>query len=570
MSLTVEEIEMFYGGKSVVNNVFFGGVGGVITSAAVLANNLSGVSASDIQNFIIDDDLNVICSIGVPWGFGTGDFPNKSNLTHIIDLQGNATEGIGNDVLRNAGQNRFMFLPRIGESDTIRADFVQNGNTNSIVYIPNAVAGFIFEDQNVRFGYLFLNKIWEGSSDPTIALFEAANGQVVYIQNDNRPPAINEVTINESAAGFVDFSLTFPSHSNVMQFVEIWKDGVFQKISEATNEILLTNLKTNQNNIIDVYVADQYYNRSPRFSFVVNNDFTISENTIGGAYVLLDENFILSNQTKTVEVYANSVLNNTITNAGKGGVYAIGLSELTNYDIYIIIDGNQSNTINLTTTTTPAEYENTVAYYKLDETNGNAIDVVNGNNITLSGGVTQGVAGKVNQALAFGGVDGKATIPLSIYDEFDNDNYTVTFWFSTNDNTKTQILISDFDGTNFEQRKLFAFINGANQTLRFGFGDNGGNIVIDSNTSIANNTLYLCTLKYEINGVAELKLNNVSQGTHTFVNAPQNQTPIQLGLRQNLNDLALDGIIDELNFANGQLTQAQEDAIWNDGDGKTI
>ena len=258
-------------------------------------------------------------------------------------------------------------------------------------------------------------------------------------------------------------------------------------------------------------------------------------------------------------------------------VYVTGLAQQTEYEIKIILAdkyfnlSDYSNSITATTIDTVALFQNAVAYYKLDETSGDAIDVINGYNISFLGNFVQGATGVINKAIKF--IDGRGELPLSIYNDFDNDNYTVSFWFKTFDNSKVQIIISDFNGNDFTKRKLFAFINGSNQKLRFGFGDNGNNEFIDSTTTIANNTKYFIQLKYNINGQAVLRLNNVTESTYTFINAPQNQSQIWIGLRKDgggTTKLPLDGIIDEMSFINGQTSASVDSDLYNNGNGTTI
>jgi len=229
-----------------------------------------------------------------------------------------------------------------------------------------------------------------------------------------------------------------------------------------------------------------------------------------------------------------------------------------------------SNSFRVNTPALNSLYANTVAYYKLDETQGDAVDAKSNFNSTVSGGVTQGAAGKVGNCYDFGGVDGKLEIGTSIYNEFDNNNYTFSCWINTRDVNKPQVIVSDLlenVPSAFPNRKLFVFIGGSQ--IRTGFGDNGSNVVIASST-ISNNTWYFVQVKYDINGDVELKVNNVSQGTHTFVDAPINENPIQLGLRQDTNDVPFDGLIDEVEFYNGQTTNAEDTDRYNNGNGRTI
>lgn len=161
------------------------------------------------------------------------------------------------------------------------------------------------------------------------------------------------------------------------------------------------------------------------------NAATISANTIGGTYVEL--NVSQPTHVNTLK-YALVFLDGFFQDVYDiNNVFVFNLQEQTSYDIKVIIADEYfnispySNTLNVTTTTTPALFQNAVAYYKLDETSGDAIDVVNGYNGTLFGGVTQGVAGKIGKAIESDAVGDKYfEIPVEAFDE---NNFHTSGWF---------------------------------------------------------------------------------------------------------------------------------------------
>lgn len=228
-----------------------------------------------------------------------------------------------------------------------------------------------------------------------------------------------------------------------------------------------------------------------------------------------------------------------------------------------------SDTINVTTGTTPAIYQNVSTYLKLDETSGDAIDVVNGHNFIPSGGVTQGVTGKIGNAYSFDGIDGQLEAPLSIYDDYDSNNFVFSCWFQTNNNTQGQTIVSDLVGNNFFDRKLFIRLSGSNQKIEVRIGDNGTTLALDSTTTILNNTWYFLQFKYDSNGSAVLKINNNTEDSEVFVNAPTVENRILIG-QSGLDTVYFNGIIDEVSFTNGQTTNATDTARYNSGNGTTI
>lgn len=212
-------------------------------------------------------------------------------------------------------------------------------------------------------------------------------------------------------------------------------------------------------------------------------------------------------------------------------------------------------------------FKDAVAYYAFEDTTGDLIDLVNSHHGVLSGGITRGVSGKVGNSYLFNGINGKGELPISIYNHFDNNNFTTGLWFKTNNASNIQMLVSDFH-IDPSQRKIFAFIN--NNKLFVSVGDNGTQYVIDNVGTINSNQWYFFMLKYDVNGKAQFYLDDVLQSEHTFINPPINQNPIWIGEIQGANSFPLNGQIDEMFFINGQTTREIDSLIYNSGNGTTI
>jgi hypothetical protein len=211
-------------------------------------------------------------------------------------------------------------------------------------------------------------------------------------------------------------------------------------------------------------------------------------------------------------------------------------------------------------------FDNVVAYYKMEETTGNLIDSVNAHNGVLFGDITRGITGIIDNGYKFEGTnDSRVELPSSIYNDFDNDNYTVSFWFRSS-SSATELIIDDLIGQNFSERKLTCFIS--NAKISFVFGHNNSSIAINSSNFTINNWNFV-QLKYNVNGNAELKLNNVSQGTRAFVNAPITKNKISFGIRREDLIFPYTGELDEISFINGQTTDQQDTELWNNGNGIT-
>lgn len=93
-------------------NVFIGGSGNSYASTeALLAAQLVGVSAVDIQFFEIDVDNNIKCFIDISWSFQINAFNgNASECTYFIDVDGNCTSA-GRDVFENNHLITHIYLP---------------------------------------------------------------------------------------------------------------------------------------------------------------------------------------------------------------------------------------------------------------------------------------------------------------------------------------------------------------------------------------------------------------------------------------------------------------------------
>jgi hypothetical protein len=213
-------------------------------------------------------------------------------------------------------------------------------------------------------------------------------------------------------------------------------------------------------------------------------------------------------------------------------------------------------------------FDNAAAYYKMEETTGNLIDSVNSHNGVLFGDITRGITGIIDNGYEFQGTNNsRVKMPSSIYDDFDNDNYTVSFWFRSS-SSAVEVIIDDLSSvipTAFARRKLAAFIQ--NGRVVCAFGDNGSSEVIISSV-FTTNQWNLFQIKYDINNQIKSKLNNVLQGTYTFIDAPQNTSNIFLGSRVDSN-FPYTGELDEISFINGQTTDQQDTELWNNGNGIT-
>ena len=212
---------------------------------------------------------------------------------------------------------------------------------------------------------------------------------------------------------------------------------------------------------------------------------------------------------------------------------------------------------------TTALFQNAVAYYKLDETSGNAIDVKNGFNGTLFGGVTQGVAGKIGTAYSF---DGTGYINCGA---IDYNEIQVSCWFKTNDNSQNSLYFFG-QGVQSQGRVLrLRIVNGVISSPIFGgvveFGNNTFN---DGNWHLISFSL---PSKTSNTSQFELRVDNVLQpiSSHPNINMNIDTTqPFIIGASNNL--IGFVGEIDEFFINNNILDLPENSDLYNNGNGTTI
>jgi len=293
----------------------------------------------------------------------------------------------------------------------------------------------------------------------------------------------------------------------------------------------------------------------------------LSATTIGGTYVELG--FTQPTHVNTLK-YALVFVDGFFQDVYDiNNVFAVNLEELTSYNIKIIIAdeyfniSGYSNTINVTTTAKPALFQNAVAYYKLDETSGQAIDVVNGFNGTLVGGVTQGVQGKIGNAYSF---DGNGYIDCGA---IDYDEIQISCWFKTSDNSGNRIFLFGQGSQAPGEVLRFSLLNGVIDSAVFGgiveFGSNAFN---DGQWHLLSVSL---PSKTSNTSQFELRVDNVLQPITSDPNINMNidtTQPFIIGAL-NITTSGFKGQIDEFLINNQRFTIAENSDLYNNGNGIT-
>ena len=337
------------------------------------------------------------------------------------------------------------------------------------------------------------------------------------------------------------------------------------------------------------YIRNQFNNIIYAQNYTLPSPPTNIQTTqVGGTYIELDQTSFPAhvNDYLGVLVFEDDFFFGFFENS-----LLFALTPETSYNFKIrLVDEffniSEPARFNVSTPALPALFQNAVAYFKLDETSGNAIDVINGNVGQVFGGVTQGVAGKIGTAYSFDGIDGY----LSVNESFDFIQNTLVFtinvWVKINDlNKRGAILGSNASAVNKGFSLFFENNVGAgNRAIRFvGYKGVSGQTVISkisNDNAINDNDFHLVSIVGIGNDVkiyvdnTETAYNTSSSfaspfsslstgasGNPTFIGAVHNNGSALLN-----NDL----VLDEININDSSFTTAQLSDLYNNGNGTTI
>lgn len=541
-----------------------------------------------------------------------------SQITYYIDVEG-YTQGLGGRSFANQFQMNHFYVKGLKELGS------QWNVSVSIDYLDfeslEVLGDYYFH--NMRFGMERLNirnaSILEAGQDPSsdtvfnnFKLNQSNKRNVIYahpnmatINNGgvlntlqqainrgvdvrfvsdqtNIPATVSDLTFEVVGGTYVKLAFTDIVDAD---FYEVWlkdysdPDNVILRYflySEITNaDKYVSGLKTNTKYDIRVKAVDVNYNKGEfsdweQVDTEAQDAAVITQSNVGGTYIeMIIDNYAVLDQTyniTNIEVYVDNVLNQTIAPTDKP--LASNLTELTNYDVSVKIITDtitlSSNTLTATTMQIPALFQNAVSYYKLDEVQGDALDSISGHNGTLHGDVQQGVQGKIGNAYKF--TNGRVDLPMSIYNDFNLTNFVISFWVKLENTSGVKVIMGQ-NATDIDKRNIF--ILQRNDTIEIQAEDNSSRVIIGSQSLIAD-TWYFLQFKSDFNSSLELKLNNISQGVHNYVNPTAYQDSISIGDRTVSSSLPFEGEIDELPFINGQTSNGQDSELYNNGLGTTI
>jgi len=204
--------------------------------------------------------------------------------------------------------------------------------------------------------------------------------------------------------------------------------------------------------------------------------------------------------------------------------------------------------------------DNLVAYYKLDETSGNAADSVGSNTLTATS--TTWTTGKINNgwvASASGGKLLSTTSPLT-----GSGDWTFNCWINPN-STGTNINVVDFgDSSQVSKSIMFIYRLGSDDKIHV---DTAGAGLITSGSTYNSNAWYMLTLTKSGNNFA-LYMNNSADGTGTTTGVTLGSNLLSIGYdNPNSRWSWTTGGIDEVGFWTRVLSGAEITQLYNSGAG---
>lgn len=306
---------------------------------------------------------------------------------------------------------------------------------------------------------------------------------------------------------------------------------------------------------------------------------TISASTIGGTYAELNVSQPTHvNDLKYALVFVDGFFNNVYD---INNTYAFGLIPQTNYNIKVIIAdeyfniSHYSNSISVTTGTNTL-FQNAIAYYKLNETSGDAIDLINGYS-----GVDFGTIVKDGEWYNYG--TNESYVEIADNDDF---SFVDTQGDSTDFVIKTEVIFDGFNSQNrawlvSKRESTTAGVQGwqltrnesTGETIFAIWDDNNTLYVIRYTAPVVIGQKYILGVTF-INNELRLFINGVRVATEpipvgvTFANT---SSVIKLGNETFTSNLNLVGRQKETVFIKGKgWTDGEISDNYNNGNGTTI
>lgn len=205
-----------------------------------------------------------------------------------------------------------------------------------------------------------------------------------------------------------------------------------------------------------------------------------------------------------------------------------------------------------------------VAYWKLDESSGDAIDSVNGYDGTVYG-CTQGVDGKINTCYSF---DGNDYIEKSFESSLNPDIFSVSLWVKS-DGPDGQYH-SPITSRDITPQRGYIIYQGNNNKWEFWIGTGVAWATIYGN-NVTTNWIHLVAV-YDGTNMRLYENGILTAGPSANSFSKNTVRPIRIGTgsTEGAPQLFFNGLIDEIGLWNKALSPEEVTTLYNDGSGFTF
>lgn len=268
-------------------NLYIGNAGATLTTATLLANRFTNVSASDIYNFEIDANNNISCYLDKDAIFASAAFRDSAipGITYFIDIDGKVKDVVyaGANTFRDNDGGFVCIAPgwQRGEYNIwALSSGIELISVPSMVPIgrePTAVSNFLscsFAASNGLYVNAANQTINAGGVDGDLSTASGQGATIKYSTNRIVPPAPLRIHFDSITSSGANLRAAFASsdldvysdalpvyHSNAIDWYLVFVDGVYDGKS-ATYEYTLAGLSPSTSYDITVLVVDEMGNPS--------------------------------------------------------------------------------------------------------------------------------------------------------------------------------------------------------------------------------------------------------------------------------------------------------------------
>lgn len=216
---------------------------------------------------------------------------------------------------------------------------------------------------------------------------------------------------------------------------------------------------------------------------------------------------------------------------------------------------------------------NLVAYWKFDESSGDAADSSGNGNTLTNVNATPFVSAKINNGADMEASSGQCFITGDAFDI--NSDFTIAFWYKPESLTSgIQRIVSKYE-TVGDQRAYLLFLQQSDMTIRLALSSSGAaGTVVDSGVSLGtftNGTFYHFAVVYDkAAGTVDFYKNGAALGAQQTgypTSIFNSNTSFNVGCNSGNSADFLDGVLDELGIWLQKLSASDIALLYNSGSG---